>query len=143
MPVLATIGAGAGLLARAVGGLFSGEAKARRQARRAARKGGRVEKRETRQAERLAEEFTEPFVGVQPPIGDVSGGGTAPPRRTGKGAGDIMQTLKDNWIIVAVVAFFLLGGTKLLKPKRRAPRRRAAPKVITRYRTRKPTARKR
>ena len=147
MPILATIGAGAGLLARAVGGLFGGEAKARRQARREARRSGRQEARSTRQAERMVQDAAvggaplgEPFVGV----GTVPVGGPDAPQRARRGQGDLMQTLKDNWIIVAVVAFFLLGGTKLLKPKRRAPRRRAAkPKVVYRYRTKKPATRRR
>ena len=154
MPVLATIGAGAGILARAVGSLFGGEAKARRQARREARRGERVERREERQIAREIEDVSQPYVapatpfyGVGAPIGvakDIAPGGTRPPARGRGGKTDIMQTLKDNWIIVAIAAFFLLGGTKMLKPKRRVTRRRPVkPKVVYRYRTKKPATRKR
>lgn len=140
MGLFSLIGAGAGALARGVGSLFSGEAKARR----AARKEARVEKREDRREARSAgiPEF-DPV--IEAAVGTVPSGGAAAPAAGRKGKGDIMQTLKDNWIIVAVVAFFLLGGTKMLKPARRAPRRRAAPKpkVVYRYRTKKPAARRR
>lgn len=148
VPLIAAIGAGAGALAKAVGGLFSGEAKARRQARRAARKAKRASKKEAKELEKAIQEVAlggtplgEPFLG----IGDVPGGGPATPASPRGAKTDIMQLLKDNWIIVAIAALVLFGPKLfpgIFKPKRRAPRRRA-PKVVTRYRTRKAPVRRR
>ena len=144
LPIIGILSAGAGLLAKGVSGLFSGEGKARRQARRAERKAGREERREERQAAAFedVEQIVSGRMGPPPPSGDVAAGGyeAAPPSRRPRGdAGDFIS---KNWMWIAAAALLLFGG-KLLKPARRAPRRRPKPKTVIRYRTRKPATRKR
>lgn len=123
---------GAGLLAGGVKAIFSGEARQRRQDRRAERRGQR--------AERRAEDVSTAVKDISTVVGDVPP--TGPPTPPNGEKFDIDEFVKKNWIILAVGAAVLFGG-KLLKPKRRAPRRRPAAKVVTRYRTRKPATRRR
>ena len=140
LPIIGILSAGAGLLAKGVSGLFSGEGKARRQARRAERRAGRQERREG--AIEDVEQIVSSRMGKPPPSGDVAAGSyeAAPPARRARGdAGDF---LSKNWMWIAAIGLLLFGG-KLLKPARRAPRRRPKPKTVIRYRTRKPATRKR
>lgn len=134
--LISLIGTGAGLLANGVKSLFDGTLKAKRAEKKAAKQQAKQLAAAKAQAELQAVTAS---LGGQ---GKPAGGGVAQP-----GSGFMAQAgpfLQKNWWIVAIAAFLLLGGSKMFKPKRRAPRRRAAPvKTVYRYRTRKPAARRR
>lgn len=150
MPIIGLLSTGAGLLAKGVSNLFSGAGKEARQEKRAARRAGRLERRAERRGEvaPVIEEIFAAPMGRPPPqvLGDVAPGDfeAAPPSaRPRRGVGDAGDFIQKNWMWLALGALVLFGG-KLFKPKRRAPRRRAAkPKTVIRYRTRKPVTRKR
>lgn len=145
---MSIIAAGAGLLARGVGAFFSGETSELRQQRREERRGARQERRGARQAEREAARAAEAAVdaGYTPPItrGDVPTGGVDSPRGE-RGKTDFMELAKKYWWAIAlVVLFFTPFGKKLMGPTRRNPtRRRAKPKTVIRYRTRKAPVKRR
>lgn len=149
---MSILAAGAGLLARGVSALFSGRTSEERQARRAERQAKREDRRGartgllgTQQYERQVQRYEgraplgyePPVISEPPPRGDVERGSAATrPSRTGKT--DYMELAKKYWWAIAlVVLFFTPFGKKLMKPTRRAPRRRPKPKEIIRYRTRK------
>ena len=76
MGLFSLIGAGAGALARGVGSLFSGEAKARRQERREGRQEARQERRDERSGNIPSiEEVLAPTIGVVPAGGAAPAGG--------------------------------------------------------------------
>ena len=145
LPIIGIASAGAGLLAKGVSALFSGEGKARRQARRAARQAARAERRGEVVSAVTSQIFAAPMGPA--PIQDVPTGSyeAAPtPARAKRGDGmDIGEMFRKYWWVGLIILFLTGGLDKLLKPKRRAPRRRPAPKVVTRYRTRKPATRRR
>jgi len=144
---MSILAAGAGLLARGVSALFSGDTRAARQARREERRSGRQASRAERAALKEAEEqaaaraassYTTP--GTR---GDVPGGGVDSPGR-GTGKTDYMALAKQYWWAIALVfLFFTPFGKKLMKPARSAPRRRPKPKTVIRYRTRKAPVKRR
>lgn len=155
---MSILAAGAGLLARGVSALFSGRTSEERQERRAERQQKREDRRGARSGLLSTQAFErqvgryegraplgyEPSVISEPaPRGDVPRGGTGErPTRTGKT--DYMELAKKYWWALALaVLFFTPFGKKLMKPTRRAPRRRAKPKVVTRYRTRKAPVKRR
>jgi hypothetical protein len=122
----------------------------------------RQQKKEDRQAKRagktdaVIENVTKAAAAPVPGTGNVVGGGsgtgsTPPPDKTpGDGVkgwlkGEMIKGV-PNWLVLGA-GFLLLGGGKwlqtLMKPKRRAPRRRSKPKTVVRYRTRRAPARRR
>lgn len=133
--LLSLVGTGAGLLANGVKSLFDGTLKAKRLERKA--------ERQERRAVKKAAPITAALSSYLPAgQGQVAGGGPLPGSGvplTMESAG--MYAKKYWWAIVGVL--LLIFWKKLFKPKRRPPRKRQAPKVITRYRTRKPATRKR
>jgi len=139
------LAAGAGLLARGVSALFSGDTREARQARREERRSGRQASRAERAARKEVEDqaAARAAQGTRPGRGDVPAGGADTPGR-GTGKTDYMALAKQYWWAIAlVVLFFTPFGKKLMKPPRRAPRRRPKPKVVTRYRTRKAPVKRR
>ena len=144
LPLIGVLSAGAGLLAKGVSALFSGEGKARRQARRAERKAGRAERRGEVVSQVASRIFASPMGPA--PIQDVPDGSyeAAPaPSRARRGDGmDIGEMVKKYWWVGLIILFLTGGLDRFLKPKRRAPRRRPA-KVVTRYRTRKAPVKRR
>jgi len=141
--LLSIIGTGAGLLANGVKSLFDGTLKAKRQEKKAAKAAAKAAKQADATAA-LKSAAVEALTG-QPTIpGQAVGGDFALTSSGGGGQmGNISDFLQKNWMIIAVAALVLFGG-KLFKT-RRAPRRRSAPRTVTRYRyrTRKPAARRR
>ena len=102
-----------------------------------AKKAEKAAAKQTKTASAMAEAYS--MVAGQ---GKPAGGGPLPPKQgfSMDQAGDF---LKKNWMWVAL-GVLLVFGNKIFKPKRRAPRRRAAkPKTVIRYRTRKAPARRR
>lgn len=120
----------------------------------------RQQKKADRQAKRagavdaVVDNVTKAAAASVPGTGDVvsggSGAGSTPPPSTSTGVKGLLtgQMIKGvpNWLLFGG-AFLLLGGGAwlqgLMKPKRRAPRRRAKPKTVVRYRTRRAPARRR
>ena len=142
------LAAGAGLLARGVSALFSGDNKEARQARREERKEARQAKRLTRQEARELAKGT--FGGYSPPIDDkpLTRGDVPDTGAGGRPAGpgektDFMALAQKYWWAIALFfLFFTPFGKKLMNP-RRAPVRRRKPKTIIKYRTRKAPVKKR
>lgn len=137
--LISLIGTGAGLLANGVKSLFDGSLKEKRAIKKA-------EKAEAKEVKKQAAIATAATAATKAYVG-LTGGGQGSPALGSyeqSGTGGMMQKagpfIQKNWMWIAAAALLLFGG-KLLKPKRRAPRRRAAPKTVVRYRTRR-TARK-
>lgn len=143
------LAAGAGLLARGVSSLFSGENRARRQAKRAERQEKRATKKLTRDELREAAQaarrgYTPPIADVPVTRGDVPATGLES-RPAGEGEKtDFMELAKKYWWAIALaVLFFTPFGKKLMGNPRRRPVRRRKPKTVIRYRTRKAPAKRR
>lgn len=137
--------AGAGLLAKGVSALFSGETREVRQARREERRAARQEKTLTRKELREAAKGLpipdEPVTRGDVPATGING--RPAPAAEGEKT-DFMELAKKYWWVgVIVVLLFTPFGKKLMGNPGRRPVRRSKPKTIIRYRTRKAPVRKR
>ena len=134
--LISLIGTGAGLLANGVKSLFDGTLKEKRAEKRAEKEKAKQLKQQ--QAAATLAAAAAPYLASS---AKPAPGGVASP-----GGGFMQQAqgfISKNWMWLVPVALLLFGG-KLFKKKRTYRRRPAAkPKVVYRYRTRKPATRRR
>ena len=154
MSLISLIGTGAGLLANGVKSLFDGTLKAKRQEKKAAKAAAKATKSAavtSGSAQSATPEAVNAALmalgyggtgqmGGAPTPGKVAPGGTS--LMSGQGGAQVKDFLTKNWMWIAIGALVLFGG-KLLKGKRTYRRRRAAPRTVVRYRTRRAPTRRR